>query len=105
MRAHSCAASSARWSRNFSRVSIVPKIFPPHFLGGLHLARDLVGPVMRDVTIVTVSAHARSMGIMHGRFELFERIGAHFVARDAEGLGIHEFQHRSEEHTSELQSH
>src|SRR6478752_8762201 len=27
-RAHSCAASSSRWSRNFSRVSMVPKILP-----------------------------------------------------------------------------
>ena len=28
MRAHSCAASVARWSRNFSRVLMVPKILP-----------------------------------------------------------------------------
>src|SRR5262245_43196980 len=30
---------------------------------------------------------------MHGRFELFEHIGAHFVARDAERLAVHQLQY------------
>src|SRR6476619_838472 len=32
--------------------------FAPHFLRCLHLARDFVGPFVRNMAIVTVGAHA-----------------------------------------------
>src|SRR3546814_6859187 len=54
---------------------------PPHLLGCLHLAGDLVGPVVRHVAVRAGGAHARTVAEVYGARQL-----------------------RSEEHTSELQS-
>src|SRR5262245_22238131 len=37
--------------------------FPPHLLGGLHLASNLVGPFVRDMAIRAAGAHARAIVI------------------------------------------
>src|SRR5258705_612324 len=64
----------------------------PDFLGGLHLARDLVGPVVRDMTIGAARPHAGAIGEMDGRFQFREHIIAHLMAAGAELLGVGQFQ-------------
>src|SRR4030095_1041790 len=60
----------------------------PHLLRGLHFARNLVGPFVRYMAIGAARAHARSIVIVHGCFQLFEDIGAPFMTGGAEGLSI-----------------
>src|SRR6516225_1697638 len=40
----------------------------PDLLGGLHLARDLVGPVVRDMAVRAARAYAGAVSEMDGRF-------------------------------------
>jgi hypothetical protein len=64
----------------------------PDFLGSLHLARDLVGPVMRNVAIGAAGADAGAIGEVNGRFQFREHIVAHLVAAGAELLAVGQFQ-------------
>ena len=72
------------------------KNLAPHFLGGLHLACNLVRPIMWNMAIGTMRPHARPVGIVNGCLQLLEYVVSHFMARDAEGLGIGEFKCRVE---------
>ena len=60
----------------------------PDLLGGLHLAGDLVGPVVRHVAVGTGRAHPRAVGVVDRRLHLLEDVVAHLVAAGAEGLGV-----------------
>ena len=64
----------------------------PDFLGGLHLAGDLVRPVMGDVTVRTGCPDAGTVGIMDGRFQFRIDIFTHFVTPDTELFRVGDFQ-------------
>src|SRR5215510_12286346 len=66
--------------------------FSPHLFRGLHLACNLVGPFVRYMAIGAVGAHARSIVIMDGCFQLVEDIGAHFMTGGAKGFRIRQLQ-------------
>src|ERR1700751_1187028 len=51
----------------------------PDLVGGLHLARDLVGPVVRNVAIRAGGADAGAVGEMDRRFQFGEHVVAHLV--------------------------
>src|SRR6185295_19419803 len=51
----------------------------PDFLRGLHLAGDLVGPLMRHVAVGTTGADARTVREVRGALQLLEYVVAHFV--------------------------
>src|SRR5829696_3870930 len=63
----------------------------PDFLRGLHLAGDLVGPLVRHVAVRTTGADARTVREVRGVLQLLEYVVAHFVARGAELLGVGDF--------------
>src|SRR5690606_33845087 len=65
-----------------------PEDLAPHPLGGLHLARDLVGPVVRHVAVGTGGAHAGTVAVVDGGLELLEYVVAHLVAAGTERLGV-----------------
>src|SRR5690606_105383 len=44
----------------------------PDLLGGLHLARDLVGPVVRDMAVRAGGAHAGAVGVVDRGLQLLE---------------------------------
>ena len=54
----------------------------PHFLGGLNLAGNLVGPVVRHMAIRASGAHAGTVGVMNGRLQFDKNVVAHFMDRD-----------------------
>src|SRR5262245_24808710 len=62
----------------------------PDLLRGLHLARDLVRPVVGHVTVGTDRAHAAAVGVVYRPLELGIDVFAHLVASLAEGLGVGE---------------
>src|SRR3546814_17103884 len=62
----------------------------PDLLGGLHLARDLVGPIVRHVAVRAGRAHARAVGEVHRAGQLLIDVVAHLVATDAEAFGVGE---------------
>src|SRR5690606_26133030 len=64
----------------------------PHLLGGLHLARDLVGPVVRHVAVRAGGAHARAVAVVDGGLEFLVDVVTHLVAADAELLGVGDLQ-------------
>ena len=68
----------------------------PDLLRGLHLARDLVGPIVRHMAVGADRAHAGAVGEMHGARQLLIHVAAHLVAGDAERLGVGGF-HRGVE--------
>ena len=83
----------------FARINRA-KDLAPDFLRGLHLAGDLVGPVMRHVAVRAGGAYARTVGVMRRPLQLLIHIVMHLVAAGAELLGIGHFQ-RSVETTPE----
>src|SRR6185312_11809165 len=60
----------------------------PDFLRSLHLAGDLVGPVVRNMAVRTTGADARTVREVRGALQLLEHVVAHFVARGAELFGV-----------------
>src|SRR3954470_22331133 len=64
----------------------------PDFLRGLHLAGDLVGPVVRNMAVGTAGADARTVREVRGVLQLLEHVVAHFVARGAELFGVGDFE-------------
>src|SRR6185436_21010732 len=64
----------------------------PDLLRGLHLAGDLVGPVVRDMAVRTTGADARAVREVRGVLQLLEHVVAHFVARGAELFGVGDFE-------------
>ena len=64
----------------------------PDLLRGLHLARDLVGPVVRHVAVRARRAHAGAVGVVDGGLQLREHVVAHLVAAGAERLGVGQLQ-------------
>jgi hypothetical protein len=64
----------------------------PDLLRRLHLARDLVGPVVRNVAVRTAGADARAVREVRGVLQFLEHVVAHFVARRAEFFGIGDFE-------------
>src|SRR5688572_5546067 len=68
----------------------------PHLFRGLHLARDLVRPVVRHVAVGADGAHAAAVGVMDSALELGEDVLARLVAALAERLGVREL-HRGVE--------
>ncbi|MNT24483.1 hypothetical protein D3C72_1599570 [compost metagenome] len=68
----------------------------PDFLGRLHLARDLVRPVVRHVAVRTQRAHARTVGEVDGALQFRIDVVAHFMAAGAELFGVGEL-HRGVE--------
>src|SRR5690606_37780222 len=60
----------------------------PDLLRGLHLARHLVGPVVRNVAVRAGRAHARAVAVVDRGLQLLEDVGLHLVATGAEGLGV-----------------
>ena len=64
----------------------------PDLLRGLHLAGDLVGPVVRNVAIRAARAYAGAVGEMDRGLQLREHVVAHLVAAGAEFLGVGQFQ-------------
>src|ERR1700746_3726965 len=65
-----------------------PEQMTPDLFRGLHLARDLVGPVVRHVAVRTACADAGAVGEMDRRFQLLENIVTHLVATGAELFGV-----------------
>src|SRR5690625_4447660 len=68
----------------------------PDFLRSLHLARRLVGPVVRHMAVWTGGADTRTVGEVDGALHLLIDVVAHLMTADAEGLGIGQFQSRIE---------
>jgi hypothetical protein len=68
------------------------KDLAPYLLGGLHLPGDLIGPVMRDMTVRASCAHTRAICEVHRALKLLIDIVAHFVTGDAKVLFVREFQ-------------
>ena len=60
----------------------------PDFLGSLHLARDLVGPVVRHVAVRASGAYAGSVAVVDRGLEFLEHVVLHFVAGRAESLSL-----------------
>src|SRR5262245_2011553 len=75
----------------FARVDGAEQV-APDLLGRLHLAGDLVGPVVRHVTVRTGCAHARAVGEVDRALELLEHVAPHLVARRAEFLRVGELE-------------
>src|SRR3546814_4930497 len=73
---------------------------PPHLLGCLHLAGDLVGPVVRHVAVRAGGAHARTVAEVYGARQLLVDVGLHLVTGDAEGLGVGQLQRGVEDRKS-----
>ncbi len=71
----------------FSRVDGAEDL-APNLLGGLHLAGNLVRPVMRDVTVWTGRPNAGAIGIVDGKLDLLEDVVPHLVAADTECLRV-----------------
>ena len=63
----------------------------PDLLTCGHLPRDLVGPVMGDVAIGASCTHARTVIVMDRRLQLRQDVIAHFMAANAEDLGVGDF--------------
>ncbi len=63
-----------------------------HLVRSLHLARDLVGPIVRHMTIGAARAHARAVREMHRLHQLLIDVVVHFVAGGAELLGVGDFE-------------
>jgi hypothetical protein len=53
-------------------------------LGGLHLADDLVGPVLGHMAVGTGGAHPGAVGVVDGLLVFLIDVVPHFVARDTE---------------------
>ena len=68
----------------------------PDFLGGLHLARDLVGPLVWHMAIRAGRTHAGAVAVVDGVLDLHEHVVFHLVAGDAERLGVGGLQRRVE---------
>ncbi len=64
----------------------------PNLLGRLHLARDLVGPLVRYVAIRTGCPYARAVAVVNGILDLHVHVVFHLVTRNAEGLRVGGFQ-------------
>src|SRR5262249_51593112 len=73
-----------------------PEDLAPYFLRRLHLARDLGGPVVRNVAVRALGPHARAVGEVNRALELRVDVVAHLVAAGAEDLGIRELERRVE---------
>jgi len=67
------------------------KDLAPHLLGRLHLARHLVGPVVRHVAVRADRAHPGTVGVVDGALQLGEDVVAHFMATRTELLGVRDF--------------
>ncbi|MCY1308883.1 hypothetical protein D9M70_589250 [compost metagenome] len=64
----------------------------PDLLGGLHLACDLVGPLVRHMAIRAGRAHPGSVAVVDGVLQFDEHVVTHLMAGDAEFLGIADLQ-------------
>src|SRR4051812_45449894 len=64
----------------------------PDLLRSLHLASDLVGPVMRNVAIRAARAHPRAVGEVDRRLQFGKYVLAHLVTTGAEFFRIGQFQ-------------
>src|SRR5690606_31262031 len=64
----------------------------PDLLRGLHLAGDLVGPFMGNVTVRAGGAHAGAVAVVDGFLDLHVHVVFHFIACNAEGLGVGGYQ-------------
>ena len=60
-------------------------------IGGLNLSPHLVKPFVRNVTVGASRAHTRAALEMNRLLQLFVNVVAHFVAGNAERLGIRDF--------------
>src|SRR5215467_3293695 len=64
----------------------------PHLLRRLHLACDLVGPIVRHMAVRTACAHARAVGEMDRPLEFLIHVLMHLMTSGTEFLGIGYFQ-------------
>src|SRR5262245_43903484 len=62
----------------------------PDLLRGLHLAGDLVGPVMRHMAVRAACAHAGAVGEVDGGFQLLKHVVVHLVTGGAEFFRVGE---------------
>ncbi len=60
----------------------------PQLLGSLHLADDLVGPLVRYVAIRAAGAHTGAVGVVDGVAILLEHVVLHLVTAGTEGFGV-----------------
>ena len=68
----------------------------PDFLRRLHLARDLVCPFVGDVAVRATGAHTGAVGVVNRILQLDEYVVTHFMAGNAELLGIAQLEHSVE---------
>lgn len=62
--------------------------FPPDFFRSLHLARNLVSPIVRYVAVGAGCTYTRAIAVVNGGLQLDEYVLAHFMAAGAKGFSI-----------------